>query len=98
MFKLFLEVFQASPLSVYGFGQLALRFSTTVGREGEEVEYVVPGLGGIVEQGPFGFSYHLFERLLGVGCSVDKPVEVVEIGLFMLAIVVLDGLLADDRS
>ena len=62
-----------------------------------EVQVVVQDLAGVVEDAAIGLGDDLFQRHrleLGAG---DETVEVIDIGLQMLAMVKADGLGADDR-
>ena len=62
-----------------------------------EVHVMVQNLAGVVEDAALGLGYNLLQRHrleLGAG---DETVEVVHIGLQMLAMVKADGLGADDR-
>ena len=55
---------------------------------------MIPRLRCIVQNRPVGFEHDLFERHLLERRTRDQFVEVVHVGLMMLAVVVLDGLFA----
>ena len=54
--------------------------------EREEVEYMVPGLRGVVEKRSFGVVDYLFERQVGEFGTLDKVVEVVDVGFLMFSV------------
>ena len=68
-----------------------------VGRQREEEEGMVPSLRGVVEDASVGLADDFVERHLGIGRPLDQLVEIVDVGLEMFAIVVLEGLRAHLR-
>lgn len=62
-----------------------------------EIEVVVEDLAGVVEEGAGGFSHYLFKRQLLQARGGEEFVEVVDVGLKVLAVMELKGAGADDR-
>ena len=58
---------------------------------------MVPSLRGVVEDASIGLADDFVERHLGIGRPLDQLVEIVDVGLEMFAIVVLEGLRAHLR-
>ena len=68
-----------------------------LGTEGVEEEGVVPYLGRVVECGSGGGEDDFFKRHVLLGSVYDKAVEVVDVGLKMLAVMVFQCFLAHQR-
>lgn len=66
--------------------------------EAVPVETVIPHLGGVVEESARCLPDDLFERLVLEGGACDQAVRVVNVGLMMLAVVVVDGFRRDVGS
>ena len=66
-------------------------------REAVPVEGVVPDLRGVVEHATLRLAHDLFQRRIGELGAFDQLVEVVHIGLVVLAVVEVDGLAGDVR-
>ena len=62
-----------------------------------EIQVVVQNLTGVVEDGPIGLGDDLFQRQAFEGAAGKELVQVVHIGLQVLAVVEADGVGADDR-
>ena len=59
---------------------------------------MVPGLGGVVEYASVGLADDLVERHLLIGRAGDQFVQVIHIGLQVLAVMVIERFLAHLRS
>ena len=77
--------------------QASVRLPAAGGREGEEVEYMVPGLRGIVVQRPFGMAYHFFEVHVFELGAFDEFIQFVDIRFLVFAVVEVDGFFGDCR-
>ena len=78
--------------------QRAGRFARGIRAEAVPVEGVVPDLGGVVEDLALGGAHDVLERqvlILGAG---NELVQVVHVGLMVLAVMVFDGLGGDVRA
>ena len=93
-----LELIERAEVGVDAIGEHTGGGATAVGRQAVPEEGVVPDLGRVVEQAGLGAHDDLLERLRGVVGAVDQLVEVVDVGLVVLAVVVLEGLGADVRG
>ena len=74
---------------------LAIGASPLMSFSYEEVEDMVPGLRGVVEQRAVRVADDLFKVFVVKACAGDKAVEVVDVGFFVLAVVELYRALAD---
>ncbi|MDQ1132993.1 hypothetical protein QE386_001588 [Pseudoxanthomonas winnipegensis] len=90
--ELFLELLEVAEGRVDQLGQLAAGRAAAVGRQAVPVEGVVPHLRGVVEHAALGLLDDALQRLVGELGALDQLVEVVHIGLVMLAVVEVDGL------
>ena len=95
--KLFLEFLETAKLFLDSFAEFAVRFSASIGREREEVKYVVPRLRGIVEERPLRLADYIFQSHIGPFCPFDKIIEIIYIGFLMLTVVIVYSFTADDR-
>ena len=91
------EGVDATPLFLDLFGQRAVRKRRATRTELGEVHVVVQDLTSIVEDGAFGVAHDLLQREVFETTAGKKLVQVVDIGLQVLAVVKADGLGADDR-
>ena len=91
------EGVDATPLFLDLFGQRAVRKRCATRAELGEVHVVVQDLAGVVEDGAFGVAHDLLQREVFETAAGKKLVQVVHIGLQVLAVVKADGLGADDR-
>ena len=96
-YELVLEGFEAAPLLYNLLAKRALGSKRpSAGTELREVHLVVEDLAGIVEEGAGGFRHDLFERQLFQAAAGQQLIQVVHIGLQMLAVVEGQGAGADD--
>ena len=91
------EGVDATPLFLDLFGQRAVRKRCATRAELGEVHVVVQDLAGVVEDGAIGLGDDLFQRQAFEGTAGKELVQVVHIGLQVLAVVKADCLGADDR-
>ena len=93
--ELLLELLEGAELGIDGRGQGTGGGTAAIGAQAVPVEGVVPDLGGVVEDPAGGLHDDVLEGHgleLGPG---DQVVEIGDVGLVVLAVVVLDGLLGD---
>ena len=83
---------------VDSFPQFALRCSSLARTELSEIEIVVEGLAGIVEDTAFALLYDGIQVCVFKFRADDELIEVVKIGLQVLTVVELHCFFADNRS
>ena len=93
--KSFLEFLEGTEVAVDCLTETSRGLAGAFRREGEEIEDVVPGLGGVVKERTLGVGDNLFKLHVLEFSAFDEAVEVVDIGLFVLAVVEVDGARAD---
>src|ERR1035437_1379643 len=96
--ELFLELLEGPEVLLDALEQRAGRFARGTRAEAAPVEGVVPDLGGVVEDFALGGAHDVLKRQVLVLGAGNELVQVVHVGLMVLAVVVFDGLGGDVRA
>jgi hypothetical protein len=96
--ELFLECVERAEGLVDGRRQGARRLAASVRREAIPIEGVVPDLRRVVEDAAARLAHDVLERQVLEFGARDELVQVVDVGLVMLAVVELQGFLGDVRG
>ena len=95
--EFFFELRKAAERLLDAVGELAARFAAAFGRQAVPIKRVVPHLRRVVEQSSLRLLHDRHQiHVLELG-ALDHVVGVGDVGLMMLAVVVLNGLRADMR-
>ena len=95
MLELLFECLDAAEVLLQPGGESGAH-GTCRGAELLEIHGVVEHLAGVVEQAAFAAAHHLLQRETFEAAAGQELVEVVHVGLEVLAVVEREGLLADD--
>src|SRR5690606_2702334 len=100
--ELLLERLEVAEALLDRLGRRAGRLAAALGRQAVPVEGVVPDLGGVVEDRHLvgllpGLLDDVLQAQVGQRLAGDELVELVDVRRLVLAVVILDRLLRDDR-
>ena len=96
--ELLLELLEGPEVLLDPLEQRAGRFARGSRAEAVPVESVVPDLGGVVEDLSLGGAHDVLEWQILILSAGDDLVQVVDVGLMVLAVVEFEGLRGDVRA
>src|ERR1019366_3084313 len=96
--ELFLELLEGPEVLLDTLEQRAGRYARGIRAEAAPLEGVVPDLGSVVEDFALGGAHDVLERQVLILAAGNELVQVVDVGLMVLAVVVFGGLGRDVRA